>query len=394
MPTRWLMLFVVFVVRLAMGFQFQSVASSADQLMSVFGFSYAEIGLLIGLFLVPGIVIAIPSGLLTSAFSDKTLLLFGALAMVVGAIVMGATIDVHVLYVGRILTGIGAVLFNVILTKVVTDWFAGKEIMTALGVMLTAWPIGIALGLMIQGQVAEQFGWSWVMKLAAAVALLALFVIATLYRDKPDLAAAKDGKLRFTLPRRQLLHVSVAGAIWTLFNSSLIVVVSFTPAALEAGGLESDAARWATSLVMWATLISLPLGARVMEVIGHVTVGIVATLFLSVCAIVCVSLNIAPLASCLLFGFAAGLPGGAMMAFSAQATSADNRGLGLGVFFTWYYVGMAICPALAGSARDLTGSATAPVLFAGALMLFTLLLVLLFRVMQKQWPIESQAAAT
>ena len=83
-----------------------------------------------------------------------------------------------------------------------------------------------------------------------------------------------------------------------------------------------------------------------------------------------------------------------MMAFSAQATSADNRGLGLGVFFTWYYVGMAICPALAGSARDLTGSATAPVLFAGALMLFTLLLVLLFRFMQKQWPIESPAAAT
>jgi fucose permease len=82
------------------------------------------------------------------------------------------------------------------------------------------------------------------------------------------------------------------------------------------------------------------------------------------------------------------------MALSAQATSADNRGPGLGVFYTWYYVGMAICPALAGTTRDITGSAAAPVLFAGALMLLTLLLVLFFRFIQRQWPIESQAAAT
>ena len=70
---RWLMLGILFIARLAMGFQFQSIASVSSHLVEAFGFSYAEIGTLIGLFLLPGIFLAIPSGLLTRAVSDKTL---------------------------------------------------------------------------------------------------------------------------------------------------------------------------------------------------------------------------------------------------------------------------------------------------------------------------------
>jgi hypothetical protein len=44
-----------------MGFQFQSVASTSAQLIDTFGLSYAEIGTLIGFFLLPGVFIAIPS---------------------------------------------------------------------------------------------------------------------------------------------------------------------------------------------------------------------------------------------------------------------------------------------------------------------------------------------
>ena len=64
-PLRWIMLAVLFVVRLAMGYQFQSVASVAPRLVAEFGLTYAEVGALIGFFLLPGIVVAIPSGLLT-----------------------------------------------------------------------------------------------------------------------------------------------------------------------------------------------------------------------------------------------------------------------------------------------------------------------------------------
>jgi hypothetical protein len=49
-----------------------------------------------------------------------------------------------------------------------------------------------------------------------------------------------------------------------------------------------------------------------------------------------------------------------------------------GVFFTFYYIGMAILPGGAGLARDLSGSPSAPALFAAIMMLLCLLGLALF----------------
>ena len=40
---------------------------------------------------------------------------------------------------------------------------------------------------------------------------------------------------------------------------------------------------------------------------------------------------------------------------------AQNRSVGMGVFYTWHFAAMAILPSLAGSARDLATSAAAPI---------------------------------
>ena len=132
MPLRWIMLLVLFLVRLAMGYQFQSVASVSSHLVSDLGLSYTQVGTLIGFFLLPGIFIAIPSGTLTRAVTDKNLLMIGALTMVVGALVMATADGVNSLYGGRLITGIGGTIFNLVLTKMVTDWFAQHEIITGL----------------------------------------------------------------------------------------------------------------------------------------------------------------------------------------------------------------------------------------------------------------------
>ena len=62
MPTRWRILVLLFAVRTAMAFQFQSVASIAPVLGREPGMDLGRIGLLIGLYLAPGIVLAVPGG--------------------------------------------------------------------------------------------------------------------------------------------------------------------------------------------------------------------------------------------------------------------------------------------------------------------------------------------
>jgi MFS family permease len=72
---RWGILAVLFVVRAAMAFQFQSVAAVAPLLSREFGVSLADIGVLIGLYFAPGVALAMPGGAIGQRFGDKTTVL-------------------------------------------------------------------------------------------------------------------------------------------------------------------------------------------------------------------------------------------------------------------------------------------------------------------------------
>lgn len=393
MVLRWIMLLVLFVARLALGYQFQSVASTAGLLVDRFGFSYAEIGTLIGLFLMPGIVFAIPSGLMTRAVADKTLLLIGAAAMIAGGLIMGFAETPMALWVGRGVTGIGGTVFNVILTKMVTDWFFQKEIVTALAVMLTSWPIGIGLGLLTQGWIADQHGWQGAMHATVALAALAFVLTATIYRDAPTAGDGAAPSRRIGLPPRQFVHICVVGLGWTGFNASLIAAVSFAPDVLVAQGYDADAARAATSLLMWVTLVSLPFGGHVLERVGRATPAVLVVLVIGAAATAAIPLGVAPEAALIAAGMFLGVPAGALMSLTSEAVSPENRGPGLGVFYTIFYIGMAVFPIAAGWARDLTGDVGAPLYMAAALIVVTIASVLVFRLLQRAWPIEAAASA-
>ena len=61
---RWSILALLFTTRVALGFQFQTMGSVAEPVASDLHLNYAEVGMLIGLFLMPGMVLAMPAGLL------------------------------------------------------------------------------------------------------------------------------------------------------------------------------------------------------------------------------------------------------------------------------------------------------------------------------------------
>ena len=96
------------------------------------------------------------------------------------------------------------------------------------------------------------------------------------------------------------------------------------------------------------TLLSLPLGGRLVEMLGHITLSIVISHFIAALAMLAIAQGLAPELSFVLAGIFLGIPGGAHMALSAEAVRPENRGPGLGIFFTWFYVGMTLAPALGG----------------------------------------------
>ena len=61
MAMRWRILALLFAVRTTMAFQFQAPAALGPLLRTEYGVGLGDLGLLIGLYLSPGIVLALPA---------------------------------------------------------------------------------------------------------------------------------------------------------------------------------------------------------------------------------------------------------------------------------------------------------------------------------------------
>ena len=169
MQQRWNVLILLFIVRLSMAFQFQSVASMSPALMKEYGVGLGDIGFLISLYLAPGLAFALPGGEIGRRFGDKRVVLFGLILMSAGGVAMAFAPTWGWQVAGRIVAGIGGVLLNVLMSKMVTDWFAGKEIATAMAIFVNSWPAGIALCLFLVPAVVAAKGIASALLLTAAL---------------------------------------------------------------------------------------------------------------------------------------------------------------------------------------------------------------------------------
>jgi predicted MFS family arabinose efflux permease len=385
MNNRWPVLAVLFLARTVMGFQFQSVASLSSFVITDLGIDYTQLGLLIGFYLLPGIVIAYPSGLLGQRFGDKRIAILGMTLMVFGGVLTASSHNYGVFLVGRLISGIGAVLLNVLLTKMVTDWFVGSELGTALALLVSSWPIGIGIALIVLPPFAAAASAATALVLTAVAAAIVLVLMAAIYRVPPTTDNATPPKARsgFGMSPREFALVSLAGVVWALFNVGYIILISFAPSLLIAQGLSVKGAGIATSLASWTSIPTLALGGMLVDRLGHAT-----TLMIISLAVLALSIVLLPSTSSFaliaFIGAVGGLPCGAMLMLPTEVLSPESRSPGMGIFYTWYYVGMALLTPLAGFVRDLTRNPGAPLTFAGCLEIAAIAVLLLLRLFERR----------
>jgi len=382
---RWLILIVLFLARTALAIQFQAVASAGPFLIVALAIDYAALGFLIGLHSLPGVAIAIPGGVLGQRLGAKRVALIGLFLMVAGGTVMGFAQSFLLAAVGRTVLGVGAVLFNVLATKMVTDWFSGREIATAMGTLVSSWPLGIAFGVLLFGSLGADHGWAAIMHASTLCVLAGLVLVALFYQEPPGITSSTQAKLKLDLSRREWTLVCIAGAIWALFNVSYIVLVSFGPELFRQRGFSLVQSNLLVSLIGWTLIPSIPLASAVAERFGRPGLAMLGSF-----TAIALGLLLLPFAhgAGLLAAFAIivlgmGVPPGLIMALPAQVLRPEMRAAGMGVYYTWYYAAMAILPAGAGLARDYTGSVAAPMIFAAAMMILCVATLLLFQAAQR-----------
>jgi MFS family permease len=377
MINRWGVLGLLFIVRTTMAFQFESVAAIGTILERDFHAGFGEIGVLIGLYLLPGVVIALPGGAIGRALGDKRTVLIGCAIMLGGNLLMAFANAWSAQIVGRLLTGVGGVLLNVITSKMVTDWFGEREMATAMALFVNSWPFGIAIALLCLPPLGVAEGYVAVFLLAAGLVAAGALLVAIFYKDA--IAPSPGPRAFTTLDRRATLLVTIAGLIWGLFNTAFAMVFSFGMSVLMGRAWSIESSSSAVSLMLWLTIFSVPLGGFLADRIGRKGLLIVASTLVAAALMLAISRAPDPLLILVCLGLVSGLPAGAMMALPASVLGPPNRAVGMALFFTLFYLAMAIGPALAGLIASYAGRASAALDFGAFLLAVCPLLLLAFR---------------
>ena len=382
MHRRWLILFVLTFARTAIAFQFQSLAALSPFLIEQFQLNYAVLGTVIGLYLLPGVAVALPGGMIAHRFGDKRIACLGLVAMTVGGLIIAGADVPTVLTVGRLISGTGAVLLNVLVTKMVTDWFEGANVVTALGILVASWPLGNAAALVVLPQLAIISSWREALLTAALFSAIAAVLVGQCFRSAETNTRKLLPSVWHFPPIGEFVLVLLTGLIWALYNVSFIIILAFGPDFLMAQGWDTEAASAMVSTTSWMLILGVPLGAWLADRIRRPDLIVIACSIgsaLLMWALVIVG------PSLLLFvaiGLLIAPPAGVIMSLPGEAAPLRRRAFAMGVYSSCFYAGIAAFTPLVGFARDLSGDARAPVWFAGCMLLLTAATLLQFRSLQ------------
>lgn len=365
MSSSWRCLGALTLARAAMGFQFQSLAAVAPLIGDGLALDKTQLGWLIGLYLLPGVAFALPGGLLGRRFGDKRLVLIGLALMGIGGVWLSVAESFTAANAARFTSGIGAVILNVLMTKMVTDLFAGRERLLAMSVLINAWPIGIGISLAVIGPLAELAGWRWGIASSAIFAMIGLIVVATFYRPPSAVEGSTSAPTPATgiglgvLTRVEWSLLAIGSLPWLLYNAAYQIVLSFVPSFLVGNGLGIGNAGWLVAVNTVMFVISVQAGGFLLERSARPERLCHATIVAWCATLLFIAAGSAPLPWLVLGGLVGGIPAAALVSAPGEFLRPETRSAGMGVFYTIYYVGCAVLPTLAGALYDAAGGKAA-----------------------------------
>ena len=259
----------------------------------------------------------------------------------------------------------------------VADWFDGREIVLAMSLLQMSWPFGAMIALPIQTFIAQSFGWPAVMASGAICAVAALCAFALIPHASQPTQAVAAGR-RPGCPRAALIPVVISGTIWGVMNLACVLFFSYAPLLMVAQGSSPTVSASLTSLAIWFTILAIPAGGYLVHRSGRPIAAIIACGLIAAAALLVFVADFHPTIACLIFGVAIGPLSGAILSLPAKVLEPADRSVGFGLFYTCFYLLMAVGPTAAGRLQDAWGSPSAALVAGAALLASMVPLVALF----------------
>ena len=359
----WGVALAIGLSRIAFGFQLQTIASLGPDLTRAYGLDFAALGTLVGIYMAAGVVVALPAGFAARRFGDYKLAVAGFSLMVLGSLVAGLG-SVEVIMAGRLMSGSGSVILTVLQGKIIADRFRGPNFTHVMGAIVGSFPIGLGLAQVVLPGLAASMGVASAFMAGAGVAGLAFLLLLLCWTE----VAAAPVRSAAWPSRHEIWLVAITGLIWTAYNAGYHNYLAFLPSLMAGRGHSQALIGAAMSLATWGNLPAILLGGIFATRFGGGKVFMVGTLA-TFAGVIGPAFADWPLVWTTWFGTIGSLHGGLIIEMGTLSAKPQNRAVAMGIFYTTYYAGAAVIPALCGHAADWAGDPIGALVCAALLSL-------------------------
>lgn len=157
-----------------------------DQLMADLAVSGAMLGNLSALYYFAYASLQVPAGAMIDRWGPRIVITVAGVTCAAGSLLFGLGPSIEIVYLGRLLIGIGAGFFFVGTLAIATRWFPAHRFALLSGLTMLAGLSGGVAGQAPLSLVVEAAGWRAAMVAAGLLGLALAVVFAVVARDRPD----------------------------------------------------------------------------------------------------------------------------------------------------------------------------------------------------------------
>jgi MFS family permease len=249
--------------------------------------------------------------------------------------------------------------------------------MIGISVSVCAYPIGMGLSQLVLPPVLARFGLHVAFLTGAVPTVIALLLFLASYQEPPHAVVPR----RFSLPSgRECLLLAVAGGTWTVYTAGFASYASYLPSSLAFRGYGLGVTALVLTIATWGNVPGTLAGSGLAARFGGFNIFLIGTLAMTI-GMAGSALTGWPVAWALLLGVVGSIQPGVTMAVGTLSARPENRAVGMGLFYTLYYLGGAVAPALCGMVADYSGRPEGGLLAAAVISVLAIPLFMLHRSM-------------